>query len=60
MLGELTRVRRYPRMLALYGISEKRVYDFVSFLLDLAGRRVPGKSWYTIFDDILLMRRLHP
>jgi len=36
MLCELTRVLRYPRMLALYGISEKRVYDFVGFLREPA------------------------
>jgi predicted nucleic acid-binding protein len=32
MLYELARVLRYPRMLALHGLSEKRIYDYVGFL----------------------------
>ncbi len=32
MAHELARVLRYPRLLALYGLSEKRVYDYVGYL----------------------------
>jgi uncharacterized protein len=32
MLYELARVLRYPRMMALHGLSEKRIYDYVGFL----------------------------
>jgi putative PIN family toxin of toxin-antitoxin system len=32
MLYELARVLRYPRMLALHGLSESRIFDYVGFL----------------------------
>ena len=32
MLYELAKVLRYPRMLALHGLSEGRIYDYISFL----------------------------
>jgi putative PIN family toxin of toxin-antitoxin system len=36
MLFELARVLRYPRMLALHGLSEVRIYDYVGFLREAA------------------------
>ena len=36
MLYELARVLRYPRLQAFYGLSEKRIYDFVSYLREVA------------------------
>ena len=36
MLYELARGLRYPRMLALHGLSEKRIYDYVGFLREVA------------------------
>jgi putative PIN family toxin of toxin-antitoxin system len=36
MLYELAKVLRYPRMLALHGLSEERVYDYVGFLRQAA------------------------
>ena len=32
MLYELAKVLRYPRMLALHGLSESRVFDYIGFL----------------------------
>ena len=32
MLYELARVLRYPRMLALHGLSDGRIYDYIGFL----------------------------
>jgi putative PIN family toxin of toxin-antitoxin system len=34
ILFEVARVLRYPRMLALHGLSETRIYDFICFLRD--------------------------
>lgn len=36
MLSELARVLRYPKMLALQGLSEERVYDYIGFLREVA------------------------
>lgn len=36
MLYELAKVLRYPRMIALYGLSEARVYDFIAYLRKVA------------------------
>ena len=36
MLYELARVLRYPRLRALYGLSEERIYDFIGFLREVA------------------------
>ena len=41
MLYELAKVLRYPRMLALHGLSEERIYDYVSFLREAAEIVVP-------------------
>jgi putative PIN family toxin of toxin-antitoxin system len=32
MLYELAKVLRYPKMLALHGLSESRIYDYIGFL----------------------------
>lgn len=32
MLYELAKVLRYPRMMALHGLSEGRIYDYIGFL----------------------------
>jgi putative PIN family toxin of toxin-antitoxin system len=32
MLHEVAKVLRYPRLQAFYGLSEKRVYDYMAFL----------------------------
>jgi putative PIN family toxin of toxin-antitoxin system len=36
MLYELAKVLRYPRLQALYGLTEKRVYDYIGFLREIA------------------------
>jgi len=36
MLYELAKVLRYPRMLALHGLSEGRIYDYIGFLREAA------------------------
>lgn len=36
LLYELGRVLRYPRLEKLYGLSEQRVYEFITFLRDAA------------------------
>jgi putative PIN family toxin of toxin-antitoxin system len=36
MLYELARVLGYPRLQALYGLSDARIYDYVSFLRETA------------------------
>jgi putative PIN family toxin of toxin-antitoxin system len=36
MLYELAKVLRYPRMLALHGLSERRIYEYVGFLREAA------------------------
>jgi len=36
MLFELARVLRYPRLQAVYGLSEEEVYNYIAFLRDSA------------------------
>ena len=36
ILYELARVLRYPRLQALYGLPETRIYDYIGFLRDVA------------------------
>jgi len=36
ILYELARVLRYPRMQALYGLPENRIYDYIGFLRDVS------------------------
>ena len=52
MLYELARVQRYPRMLALHGLSEKRIYDYVGFLREAAELVVPNPLLVTPIRDV--------
>jgi putative PIN family toxin of toxin-antitoxin system len=52
MLYELARVLRYPRMLALHGLSEKRIYDYVGFLREAAEMVVPDPLLVTPIRDV--------
>ena len=36
MLYELARVLRYPRLQAIYGLSDEQLYEFISFLYEVA------------------------
>ena len=36
ILYEVARVLRYPRMQALYGLPETRIYDYIGFLRDVS------------------------
>ncbi len=36
MLFEVAKVLRYPRMMTLHGLSERRIYDYVGFLREAA------------------------
>ena len=59
MRSELAKVLRYPRMLALHGLSENRIYDYVSFLREVAEVIVPNPMLVpTIRDrnDIIVMQ----
>ncbi len=52
MLYELAKVLRYPRMLALYGLSEKRIYDYLGFLREAAEIVVPNPLLVTPIRDV--------
>ena len=52
MLYELAKVLRYPRMLALHGLSEQRIYDYIGFLRDAAGIVVPNPLLVTPIRDV--------
>jgi putative PIN family toxin of toxin-antitoxin system len=52
MLYELARVLRYPRMLALHGLSEKRIYDYVGFLREAAEIVIPNPLLITPIRDV--------
>jgi len=52
MLYELARVLRYPRMLALHGLSEKRIYDYVGFLHEAAGIVILKPLWVGPIRDV--------
>ena len=43
---------RYPRMLALHGLSEKRIYDYVGFLREAAEIVVPNPLMVTPIRDV--------
>ncbi len=36
MLHELARVLRYPRLQALHGLPESRIYDYIGFLREVS------------------------
>ncbi len=52
MLYELAKVLRYPRMLALHGLSEKRIYDYIGFLREAAEIVVPDPLLVTPIRDV--------
>jgi putative PIN family toxin of toxin-antitoxin system len=52
MLYELARVLRYPEMLAFHGLSEKRIYDYVNFLREVAEIVVPNPLLVTPIRDV--------
>ena len=52
MLYELARVLRYPRMSALHGLSEKRIYDYVCFLREAAEIVAPNPLLVTPIRDV--------
>jgi putative PIN family toxin of toxin-antitoxin system len=52
MLYELAKVLRYPRMLALHGLSEQRIYDYIGFLRDAAEIVVPNPLLVTPIRDV--------
>ncbi|MGA2600224.1 MAG: putative toxin-antitoxin system toxin component, PIN family [Bryobacteraceae bacterium] len=52
MLYELARVLRYPRMMALHGLSEKRIYDYICFLHEAAEIVVPNPLLVTPIRDV--------
>ncbi|MGA2598429.1 MAG: hypothetical protein ABSH09_15730 [Bryobacteraceae bacterium] len=44
MLVELARVLRYPRLQALFGLSEEQIYRYVQFLREVSLAVVPDWS----------------
>jgi putative PIN family toxin of toxin-antitoxin system len=46
ILYELPQVLRYPRLVALLGLSEQRVYDYIAFLREVA-QVVPLNALFT-------------
>jgi predicted nucleic acid-binding protein len=52
MLYELARVLRYPRMLAVHGLSENRIYDYVGFLREAAEIVAPNPLMITPIRDV--------
>jgi putative PIN family toxin of toxin-antitoxin system len=52
ILYELAKVLRYPRMLALHGLSEGRVYDYVGFLREASEIVRPNPLLITPIRDV--------
>ena len=52
MLYELAKVLRYPRMLALHGLSDKRIYDYIGFLREAGEIVVPNPVLVTPIRDV--------
>jgi putative PIN family toxin of toxin-antitoxin system len=52
MLYELAKVLRYPRMLALHGLSEGRIYDYIGFLREAAEIVHPNPLLITPIRDM--------
>jgi len=52
ILYELARVLRYPRMRALYELSEERVYDYVGFLREFGQIVTPNPLVLTPIRDV--------
>ena len=59
MLHELAKVLRYPRLMALHGLPENRIYDFVDFLRE-AAEIVPLNPLFTApirdVNDIVVLQ----
>ena len=52
MLFELAKVLRYPRMSALHGLSDGRIYDYIGFLRDASEIVHPNPLLITPIRDI--------
>jgi len=52
MLYELAKVLRYPRLQALYGLSDKRIYEFVSHLREVAELVKPNPLFAAPIRDV--------
>ena len=52
MLYELAKVLRYPRMLALHGLSENRIFDYIGFLREATETILPNPLLVTPIRDI--------
>ena len=52
MLYELAKVLRYPRMLALHGLSEGRIYDYIGFLREATEIVPPNPLLITPIRDV--------
>jgi putative PIN family toxin of toxin-antitoxin system len=52
MLYELAKVLRYPRMLVLHGLSERRIFDYVGFLREAAEIVPPNPLLITPIRDL--------
>ncbi len=52
MLYEVARVLRYPRMLALHGLSEERIYHYIGWLREAAEIVVPNPFLITPIRDL--------
>jgi putative PIN family toxin of toxin-antitoxin system len=52
MIYELAKVLRYPRMMALHGLSEGRIYDYVGFLRKSAEMVVLNALLVTPIRDV--------
>ena len=52
MLYELAKVLRYPRMLALHGLSEGRIYDYIGFLREVTEIVHPNPLLITPIRDM--------
>ena len=52
MLYELAKVLRYPRMLAIHGLSEGRIFDYVGFLREAAEKVRPNPLLVTPIRDV--------
>lgn len=59
MLYELAKALRYPRLLALLGLSEQRVCDYIGFLREVA-QVVPLNALFTApvrdANDVIVMQ----
>lgn len=52
MLFELAKVLRYPHMLELHGLSEERIYGYISFLREAAEMVTPNPLLIAPIRDV--------